>query len=337
MHESLRIEGMDCPTCAIVIEHALGRLDGVLEAKVSYAAERLRLEYDSEKSSHRAVVRRIEALGYRILELEAHAGWWAEHREQVFSLVAGVLLLGGWLGGLAGAPYAVSLGLYLVAYAFGGFFTARDAAQSLLAKRFDIDTLMLIAAAGAAALGDWAEGALLLFLFSLGHALEHSAMDRARRAIEALADLAPKTALVRRDGAEVEVPVEELLRGDVVIVKPGQRLPADGKVTEGNSAVDQSPVTGESAPVDRRHLPPAIDAAGRCYSRACPHTPYAPAGPRAHQSPDCRLAGDDARARSERASGRLAPGKDRAVRVGYQRQSCRGSTARSGVASPCGC
>ena len=76
-------------------------------------------------------------------------------------------------------------------------------------------------------------------------------MDRARRAIEALADLAPKTALVRRDGAEVEVPVEELLRGDEVIVKPGQRLPADGKVVEGNSAVDQSPVTGESVPVDK--------------------------------------------------------------------------------------
>src|SRR5665647_781476 len=109
VHESLRIEGMDCPTCATVIEHALGRLDGVLEAKVSYAAERLRLEYDSEKSSHRAVVHRIEALGYRILELEADAGWWAEHRELVFSLAAGALLLGGWLGGLAGAPYAVSV------------------------------------------------------------------------------------------------------------------------------------------------------------------------------------------------------------------------------------
>ena len=153
--------------------------------------------------------------------------------------------------GAGGCAVWGSLGLYLAAYAFGGFFTVRDAVQSLWAKRFDIDTLMLVAAAGAAALGDWAEGALLLFLFSLGHALEHSAMDRARRAIEALADLAPKTALVRRDGAEVEVPVEELLRGDEVFVKPGQRLPADGKVTEGNSAVDQSPVTGESVPVDK--------------------------------------------------------------------------------------
>ena len=251
VHDSLRIEGMDCPTCANVIEHALGRLDGVLEAKVSYAAERLRLEYDSEQTSHRAVKRRIEALGYHVFALEADAGWWVEHRELVFSFTAGVLLLGGWLGGLAGAPFAVSLGFYLAAYAFGGFFTVRDAVQSLWTRRFDIDTLMLVAAVGAAILGEWAEGALLLFLFSLGHAIEHLAMDRARHAIEALADLAPKTALVRRDGAELEVPVAELLRGDIVIVKPGQRLPADGKVTEGNSSVDQSPVTGESVPVDK--------------------------------------------------------------------------------------
>jgi Cd2+/Zn2+-exporting ATPase len=251
MHESLRIDGMDCATCADVIEHALGRLDGVLEAKVSYAAERLRLEYDSEKTSQQAVVRRLDALGYRVVAEEAEAGWWVEHRELVFSLAAGALLLAGWLGSLAGAPHAVSLGLYLGAYACGGLFALRDAVQSLRARRFDIDTLMLVAAAGAAALGEWAEGALLLFLFSLGHALEHLAMDRARRAIEALAELAPKTALVRRDGAEIEVPVGKLLRGDRVIVKPGQRLPADGRIAEGGSAVDQSPVTGESVPVDK--------------------------------------------------------------------------------------
>ncbi|MFZ5474285.1 MAG: heavy metal translocating P-type ATPase, partial [Pseudomonadota bacterium] len=98
----------------------------------------------------------------------------------------------------------------------------------------------------------WEEGALLLFLFSLGHALEHLAMDRARRAIEALAELAPKTALVQRDGAEIEVRVEELLRGDRVIVKPGSRIPADGRVVSGESAVDQAPLTGESMPVDKR-------------------------------------------------------------------------------------
>ncbi len=251
-HESLRIDGMDCPICATVIEHALTRMDGVLEASVSYAAEPLRLEYDGEKIARPTIVRRIQALGYAVLEEGREAGWFAEHRELILSGVAGLLLLAGWLAGLAGAPHALSLGLLLGAYAAGGFYTLRDAWQSVKSRSFDIDTLMIVAAAGAAALGAWEEGALLLFLFSLGHALEHMAMDRARKAIEALADLAPRTAIVQRDGAEIEVRVEELQRGDRVVVKPGQRIPADGQVAAGNSAVDQAPITGESMPVDKQ-------------------------------------------------------------------------------------
>ena len=251
-HESLRIDGMDCATCATVIKHALQRTDGVLEASVSYAAERLRLEYDSEKIARQAIVRRIEALGYAVLEEGRAAGWFAEHRELIVSGVAGLLLLAGWLAGLAGWPRTLSVGLLLGAYAAGGVYTLRDAWQSVKSRRFDIDTLMIVAAAGAGALGAWVEGALLLFLFSLGHALEHMAMDRARKAIEALAELAPKTAIVQRDGVEIEVRVEALQRGDRVIVKPGQRIPADGRVLSGESAVDQSPVTGEYMPVDKQ-------------------------------------------------------------------------------------
>ncbi|MCL4470237.1 MAG: cadmium-translocating P-type ATPase [Gammaproteobacteria bacterium] len=251
-HESLRIDGMDCPTCATVIEHALQRTDGVQEASVSYAAERLRLEFDSEKIARPTIIKRIQALGYAVLEEGREAGWFAEHRELIFSGAAGMLLLAGWLAGLAGAPRGVSLGLLLGAYAAGGFYTLRDAWQSLKSRRFDIDTLMIVAAIGAVTLGAWEEGALLLFLFSLGHALEHMAMDRARKAIEALADLVPKTAIVQRDAVEIEVRVEELLRGDRVIVKPGQRIPADGQVASGASAVDQSPVTGESMPADKQ-------------------------------------------------------------------------------------
>lgn len=250
-HESLRIDGMDCATCATVIEHALQRLDGVTEASVSYAAERLRLEYDGEKVSRKAVLRRVEALGYVVLESGRHEGWLQEHRELLVSAAAGLLLLAGWLAGALGAPPTLSLPLLLGAYAAGGLFTLRDAIQSLRAGRFEIDTLMLVAAAGAAVLGAWEEGALLLFLFSLGHALEHLAMDRARNAISALAELAPKTALVQRDGTEQEVRVEDLLREDRVIVKPGQRLPADGTIASGSSAIDQSPVTGESIPVEK--------------------------------------------------------------------------------------
>ena len=127
-------------------------------------------------------------------------------------------------------------------------------------KRFEIDTLMLVAAAGAAALGEWAEGALLLFLFSLGHALEHYAMGRAKRAIEALAKLAPSVRPCVAAQDLVEIPVEELALGDIVVVKPNSRLAADGFVVAGNSSIDQAPVTGESIPVDKSAVSDAAAA-----------------------------------------------------------------------------
>lgn len=250
-HEVMRIDGMDCATCATVIEHALHRLDGVLEASVSYAAERMRLEYDSEKVSRKAIVARLEALGYRVLEQHHETRWYAEYRELMVSVVAGALLLAGWLLGMRDDGHHLSFGLLVASLLVGGYYAMRDAWQSIRERQLDIDVLMIVAAAGAAALGQWAEGALLLFLFSLGHALEHLAMDRARHAIEALADLAPKTALVLREGVELEVAVEDLLRGDRVLVRPGQRIPADGRVLEGMSAVDQAAITGESMPVDK--------------------------------------------------------------------------------------
>src|SRR5699024_6429111 len=132
---------------------------------------------------------------------------------------------------------------------FGGAFTLKEAVAAIRARQFEIDFLMLVAAAGAVALGEVADAALLLFLFSIGHALEGYAMGRARRAIEALGEVAPKTALVRRDGVETEVPVETLQIGETVVVRPNSRVPADGVVVAGESAVDQAPITGESVPV----------------------------------------------------------------------------------------
>jgi Zn2+/Cd2+-exporting ATPase len=188
-----------------------------------------------------------------VVEAGHVATWWVTYRELMVSAIAGALLLSGWLVGLRSSDHGqwVSIGLMGGSILIGGYYAMRDAWQSIRERELDIDVLMVVAAMGAAALGQWAEGALLLVLFSLGHALEHLAMDRARNAIEALADLAPKTALVLRDGAEIEVRVEGLQRGDRVLVRPGQRIPADGKVLEGLSAVDQSAITGESMPVDK--------------------------------------------------------------------------------------
>ncbi|MEU3403286.1 heavy metal translocating P-type ATPase [Streptomyces sp. NPDC006670] len=176
----------------------------------------------------------------------------AERAEPVSALLALTVYLTGLTLQLTGNGGPVAQALFMAAYAFGGAFTLREAVAALRGGRFQVDFLMLVAAAGAAAIGRWEEGAVLLVLFSVGHALEEYALGRARRSIEALGALAPRTALVRRaSGATAEVPVEELAVGDTVLVRPHTRLPADGFVAAGSSSVDQSPITGESVPADK--------------------------------------------------------------------------------------
>jgi Cd2+/Zn2+-exporting ATPase len=189
----------------------------------------------------------------------AHGGIFGEKTELAFVALSGLFLLAGWLTERSGRGADwMPIALFVTSYFFGGYFTLKEAIGNLMARRFEIDTLMLVAAIGAAALGKWGEGALLLFLFSLGHSLEHYAMGRARRAIEALAELAPEQAQVRRNGTVVEVPVADLEVGDVIVVRPNERLPADGIVAVGTTSVNQAPVTGESVPVEKQ---PAQDPA----------------------------------------------------------------------------
>lgn len=185
-------------------------------------------------------------------EGHAHGGIFGKNTELIFSIICGALLgIGFGLSYVASIPDWVSLTLYIGAYFFGGYFTAKEAIQTVAKGGFEIDFLMLVAAIGAAALGAWAEGALLLFLFSLGHALEHYAMEKARKSIAALAELAPKTALLKKDGKTEEVGIEKLGIGDIIVVKPNSKISADGVVVDGKSSVNQAPITGESVPVDK--------------------------------------------------------------------------------------
>jgi len=185
--------------------------------------------------------------------MDDHGGIFGERTELLFAIIAGLCVAGGFGLSFVGSVSAwIPWSLYVGGYVFGGYYTVREAVDTLRVGDFEVDVLMLVAAAGAAILGKWLEGAFLLFLFALGHALEHYAMGRARRAIASLAELVPDTALVRRDGTEKEISVDDLRVGDTVIVKPNERIPADGFVTQGESAVNQAPVTGESVPVDKR-------------------------------------------------------------------------------------
>ncbi|HNP84567.1 MAG TPA: heavy metal translocating P-type ATPase [Kouleothrix sp.] len=172
-------------------------------------------------------------------------------RLTVTCLVATIL---GWISGIEalGLPPVVSWVLYAIAYASGGYYSIQDAWQTLKERQFDVNFLMIIAALGAAAIGEPREGAVLMFLFSLSNTLETYAMGRTHASIRALLDMAPKEADVYRNGQVVRVPVEDVQVNEVVLVRPGAQIPADGLVIKGESAVNEASITGESMPVEKR-------------------------------------------------------------------------------------
>ena len=288
-HLLIEVKGIRHTRQARSIEKTLLAINGVLEASVS-GSGMVRLEFDKKQTNFDEISKQIEKEDLQIQrsasnendytkaskkqerskkedtkeqtstegethdegEEHAHGGIFGKNTELIFSIICGALLgIGFGLSYVESIPDWVSLTLYIGAYFFGGFFTAKEAVQTVAKGGFEIDFLMLVAAIGAAILGEWAEGALLLFLFSLGHALEHYAMEKARKSIAALADLAPKTALLKKDGKTEEVGIEELSIGDIIVVKPNSKISADGVVVNGKSSVNQAPITGESVPVDK--------------------------------------------------------------------------------------
>jgi len=179
-------------------------------------------------------------------------------KDLAFAILAGsFLLIGFLLEVFTETSFFLFFSVYAISYFFGGYYTVLHSVESLKEKKFDIDFLMMVAAIGAASLGKFAEGGLLLFLFSLGHALESYAMDKASKSISALSELTPKTALIKRNGQIEEIPIENLKVNDIIVVKPNNKIAADGVVIKGESAVNQAPITGESIPVDK--LPIDVD------------------------------------------------------------------------------
>ena len=273
-HDQILFSGLDSADSATLIAKELEGMDGMLHASVSYAAGLAIVAYDTEVVSLEQIQRTMRLLGARLLtqpELKDEKGaheheheydhgiapsflpHWLQERWTIFLIAAGgVFLLLGWVGQqFLGLPARAALILFLFSYIASAYDITHHAVPALLRGKFDTDVLMLAAALGAAFLGAWAEGAFLLLLFGLGHAGEHYALDRARNAISALGELMPKTARVRRGDKIMEESVDQLSIGDMVVIRPGDRIPVDGVISLGESAVDQSPITGESVPVQK--------------------------------------------------------------------------------------
>lgn len=269
----LAVEGMASKQSEQAIEGALAAIPGV-RASASFPSRTVRIEFDRARCQLADVALRLSDLGFRVspvTEREAkrraararvsaiptRIRRWAsglrDSPELAGAIAGALLLLSGFLLRRAfDAPDWAWLPLVIAVYPLAGWHTARDTLLTLIRFRFNIDVLMFVAAIGAGAIGHWEEGALLLVLFSFGHAGESLAMDKARRAIEALHELAPDSAMKRTpDGSLVEVAAETLEVGDTIVVRPGDRVGADGEVLSGYTSIDQSAITGESTPVEK--------------------------------------------------------------------------------------
>lgn len=247
---TLKVDGMDCPSCASKVEGAVCALPGVEGATLNYSSQKLKLEVVNAGEAEAKVTRAIEKLGYRIISEEAAPaapqGWWQTRKGQLV-IVSGALL-----------ALATVLSVVLPEYADYVFAGAGLLALVPLAKKavmgtlagqpFTIETLVTIAVIGAIFIDQSAEAAIVVFLFLIGELLEMIAATKARRSVEALADLVPKTALLVVDGTVREVPASALEIGDIVEVRPGGYVPADGVIVEGESSFNEASITGESIP-----------------------------------------------------------------------------------------
>ncbi|NOG73634.1 heavy metal translocating P-type ATPase [Roseicella sp. DB1501] len=263
-----QVEGMDCPSCASKIETAVGRVRGAEDIRVNYGTQILAFRLDEATTPRAAVEDQVRKLGYGIAPVEAPrvvegergtAGsevrshvrqpWWKGAKTKLAAVLGG-LTAAGFVASLA-AP-TLEHWAYLPAALLGlAFFGRKAIAAARAGSPFSIEMLMSIATVGAIAIGATSEAAVVVFLFTVGELLEGVAAGRARAGIEALGALVPRTALLVDGGTAREVPAASLKVGDLVLVRPGDRVSADGEVVEGESEVDESPVTGESAPVPK--------------------------------------------------------------------------------------
>jgi Cd2+/Zn2+-exporting ATPase len=272
-----RIEGMDCPACASKIEAGVVRLPGVSEASASYGSGTLTVRDDGRAELSNDIPKRAADLGYTLVSLaerpadkssgpakqanddedehgagdhhhEALGARWWQSRKAIFTLVCAIALLVAY--GLGRLLPDYEKWIFTAAMLIGLVPIARRAvAAAVTGTPFSIEMLMTVAAIGAVLIGASEEAAAVVLLFLIGELLEGVAAGRARASIQSLANLVPTKALVEADGKTEEVAIDSLQLGSIILVRPGDRISADGEVVSGTSAVDQAPVTGESTPV----------------------------------------------------------------------------------------
>ncbi|NSL50994.1 heavy metal translocating P-type ATPase [Calidifontibacillus erzurumensis] len=248
--KTYRVQGFTCANCAKTFENNVKNLDGVIDAQVNFGASKITVFGD-------ATIEQLEKAGaFENLKIRDEKEKTIERtpffkqKEIIKVYISAILVFLSWMAShFYGNENFIYVFGYLAAIGIGGYKLFIKGLKNLVRFNFDMSTLMTIAIIGAVLIGEWGEGATVVVLFAISEALERYSMDKARASIESLIDLAPKTALIRRGNSEMIAEVDKIEIGDIMIVKPGQKLALDGVVVKGESTINQAPITGESVPV----------------------------------------------------------------------------------------
>ncbi|KQL43582.1 ATPase [Brevibacillus choshinensis] len=248
-----RIIGMDCSSCAKSLEKHMKSIAAVQEVSVNFSTGKMQIV--QQGLSDEAIVSEVSKAGYAASPLSRGRGQKTEQTDGVgtrLAVISGILLALGFLGSFTSIPEPVLIVCYALSMIVGGYRPARSAFYAIKSGSLDMNVLMSVAAIGAALIGEWLEGATVVWLFAIGNWLQTNSIEKTRDSIRTLMDLAPAEAWVKQGASMVRRPVEDVGVGDVIVVKPGEKVPLDGEILAGVSSVNQAPITGESIPVDKQ-------------------------------------------------------------------------------------
>lgn len=250
--KTYRVQGFTCTNCAAIFENNVKELPGVEDAKVNFGASKVYVKGDAtiEELEKAGAFENLKIRDEKEQRVEREPFW--KQKENIKVYISAILLVLSWiLSKQLGEEHILPTMGYAASILIGGYSLFIKGLKNLSRLKFDMNTLMTIAIIGAAIIGEWGEGATVVILFAISEALERYSMDKARQSIESLMDIAPKEALIRRGNEEMMIHVDDIQVGDVMIVKPGQKLAMDGTVLKGTSTLNQAAITGESVPVTK--------------------------------------------------------------------------------------
>ncbi|QUW20939.1 cadmium-translocating P-type ATPase [Sporosarcina sp. Marseille-Q4063] len=248
-----RLQGLSCMSCAAKFEKNIREIDSVKDIQLNFGASKLTVMGDAsvEQLEKAGAFDGIKVYPEKQRIVEEKEPFWKKRENKTTIASLFLLILGFVTSSVAGDGSTSSILLFATAILVGGYNLLKVGLRNLTKLEFDMNTLMTIAVIGAVIIGEWKEGALVVFLFAVSEALESYSIDKARNSIRSLMDIAPNTAIIRRGNNELEVDVEDIQIDDIMIIKPGQKLAMDGEVIKGNSSINQAAITGESVPVHK--------------------------------------------------------------------------------------